>query len=224
MNSGGTINFTGGNLVLNTTGGIAFDATGGGTVNVTGTGNTINATTGPANTNTNTALNVNATNIGSSNLNFQSISCGNNTAAADPANGITLNTTGSAGGLFVTGSGSSDGTGGTIQNTTGRGASFISASNISLKNINFTNASTSDLDADNSGLSTGDNLVTNASIHLQSVTTVTLDNLNISGGAEQGINGNAVSGFSLLNSSIVDAGMDLTKMVSIFTICQEPVL
>ena len=93
-----------------------------------------------------------------------------------------------------------------IQNTTGRGASFISASNISLKNINFTNASTSDLDADNSGLSTGDNLVTNASIHLQSVTTVTLDNLNISGGAEQGINGNAVSGFSLLNSSIVDAG------------------
>lgn len=206
MNSGGTINFTGGNLVLNTTGGIAFDATGGGTVNVTGTGNTINATTGPANTNTNTALNVNATNIGSSNLNFQSISCGNNTAAADPANGITLNTTGSAGGLFVTGSGSSDGTGGTIQNTTGRGASFISASNISLKNINFTNASTSDLDADNSGLSTGDNLVTNASIHLQSVTTVTLDNLNISGGAEQGINGNAVSGFSLLNSSIVDAG------------------
>lgn len=72
--------------------------------------------------------------------------------------------------------------------------------------MNFTNAGTADLDADNSGLSTGDNLATNAAIHLQNVTTVTLDNLAISGGAEQGINGNTVSNFTLSNSSIVNAG------------------
>jgi hypothetical protein len=110
------------------------------------------------------------------------------------------------GSFTITGTGTTDGSGGTIQNTTNRGASFISASNITLNNMNFTNAGTSDLDANNSGLSTGDNLDTNAAIHLQSVTTVTLDNLNISGGAEQGINGNTVANFTLRNSSIVDAG------------------
>ena len=193
-NAGATITFSNGGLVISTTSGIGFNATGGATaINVTGAMNTITSGTG-------TALNVANSTIGSGNLNFLSIS------ANGGANGITLNTTGSTGGLIVTGTGSTDGTGGTIQNTTGRGASFISASGITLKNINFTNASTSDLDADNSGLSTGDNLATNASIHLQSVTTVTLDNLNITGGAEQGINGNTVSGFSLLNSTIVDAG------------------
>jgi hypothetical protein len=72
--------------------------------------------------------------------------------------------------------------------------------------MNFTNAGTSDLDADNSGLSTGDNLATNAAIHLVNVSTVTLDNLNISGGAEQGINGNNVSAFTLSNSTITDVG------------------
>jgi hypothetical protein len=106
----------------------------------------------------------------------------------------------------VTGTGTTDGTGGTIQNTSGRGASFISARDITLTNMNFTNAGTTDLDATNGGLSTGDNLATNAAIHLQSVTSATLDNLNISGGAEQGINGNQVAGFTLSNSSITDAG------------------
>ena len=72
--------------------------------------------------------------------------------------------------------------------------------------MNFTNAGTTDLDATNGGLSTGDNLATNAAIHLQTVSTVTLDNLNISGGAEQGINGNTVSNFSLLNSTVTNVG------------------
>ncbi|MBK8501166.1 MAG: hypothetical protein IPL46_02595 [Saprospiraceae bacterium] len=197
-NAGGIINFPisgGGNgMNLTTTSGTGFNATGGGTVNVTGTVNNINSTTG-------TALNVVSTTIGASGLNFQSIS------ANGGANGIVLNTTGSSGGLTVTGMGTTDGTGGTIQNTTGRGANFISATNITLKNMNFTNAGTSDLDADNSGLSTGDNLVTNAAIHIHNVTgTNLLDNLNISGGAEQGINGNNVSNFTLNNSSIVDVG------------------
>ena len=72
--------------------------------------------------------------------------------------------------------------------------------------MNFTNAGTTDLDATNGGLSTGDNLDTNAAIHLVTVTTATLDNLNITGGAEQGINGNGVSSFSLLNSTVTNVG------------------
>ncbi|WP_292139165.1 hypothetical protein [Mesorhizobium sp.] len=191
-NPGATINFTNGGLVITTTSGDGFNATGGGPVTVQGTGNTITSGTG-------TALNVVNTNIGASGLNFQSIS------ANGGINGIVLNNTGS-GGLTVTGVGTTAGSGGTIQNTTGRGASFISASNITLKNMNFTNAGTDDLDADNSGLSTGDNLTTNAAIHLQNVSTATLDRIAISGGAEQGINGNTVSNFTLSNSSISNAG------------------
>ncbi|MDP1584286.1 MAG: cadherin domain-containing protein [Bradyrhizobium sp.] len=200
-NTGATINFNaGGNgLDITTSTGTGFNATGGGTVNVQGTGNSINSSSA-------TALNVVNTTIGASNLTFQSISSGNNTAAADPVSGIILNNTGSSGGLTVTGTGTTDGSGGTIQNTTGRGASLINTSNVSLNNMNFTNAGTTDLDATNGGLSTGDNLDTNAAIHLQNVTTVTIDNVNINGGAEQGINGNTVANFNLLNSSIENVG------------------
>ena len=193
-NTGATINFTGGGLAITTTSGSGFNATGGATaITVQGAGNTIASTTG-------TPLNVANSAIGASGLTFQSI------AANGAASGISLNTTGSSGGLTVTGTGTTDGSGGTIQNTSGRGAAFISTAAISLSNMNFTSAGTSDLDADNSGLSTGDNLATNAAIHLQTVTGATLTNLNITGGAEQGINGNAVSNFALSNSSIVDVG------------------
>lgn len=193
-NDNATIGFTGGNLGITTTSGAGFNATNGATaINVTGSNNTISSSSG-------TALNVANSSIGGSGMAFKSIS------SNGAVNGIALNNTGSSGGLTVAGSGTTAGSGGTIQNTTNRGASFISASNITLKNMNFTNAGNTDLDANNSGLSTGDNLASNAAIHLQSVSTVTLDNLSISGGAEQGINGNTVSNFTLSNSSIVNAG------------------
>ncbi|HUR96718.1 MAG TPA: Ig-like domain-containing protein, partial [Pyrinomonadaceae bacterium] len=114
--------------------------------------------------------------------------------------------TGSPGGFRVFGTGTTDASGGTIQNTTDRGASFITAANIILNNMAFTNAGTTDLDATNGGLSTGDNLATNAAINLVTVATATLTNVDITGGAEQGINGNSVSAFSLINSTITNAG------------------
>ena len=171
-------------------------------------GGTSVTTTGTNSINTRSGVGLSLTNnttIGGAGLTFVSISVGNNDGNTDPANGIVLNNTG-AGGLTVNGTGTTDGTGGLIQNTTSRGASFISASNITLKNMNFTNAGTTDLDATNGGLSTGDNLDTNAAIHLVTVSTATLDNLNITGGAEQGINGNGVSNFSLLNTAITNVG------------------
>jgi VCBS repeat-containing protein len=123
-NTGSTINFTGG-LTLSTGASLALAATAGGTVNVcavnpcggaTAVVNTLTTTTG-------TALSVQNTTIGASGLTFRSISAG--TAANAPANGIVLNSTGSAGGLTVTGNGGActpgtpTCTGGTIQNTTG---------------------------------------------------------------------------------------------------------
>jgi hypothetical protein len=126
-NNGATVNFTGGGLNIDATSGTGFLATGGGTVSVTGTGNSLATTTG-------TALNVANTTIGAGELNFHDIS------ANGAVNGIVLNTTGSTGGLNVTGSGaaSRDGTGGTITATTGDGVSLTSTSQVSLTHMNIT--------------------------------------------------------------------------------------
>ena len=92
----------------------------GGTVTATGL-NTIQTRSG-------VGLNVTNTQIGSGNITFRSITVGNATADADPAQGILLNNTGLAagnGGLIVTGNAGTcteatpTCTGGRIQNTTG---------------------------------------------------------------------------------------------------------
>lgn len=129
-NAGATINFTNGGLDIDATSGTGLSATGGGTVTVqTGTNpNTIDTSTG-------TALNVANTTIGSSNLNFRSISAGPSSGTG-PTNGIVLNTTGSSGGLKVTGNGGSctpttpTCTGGTIQHTGSHGIVLTSTSNV----------------------------------------------------------------------------------------------
>ncbi len=202
-NTGATINFIGG-LSLSTGANTAFNATGGGTVNVcdenpcnpAATGalvNTLTSTTG-------TALNVANTTIGSNNLEFRSIS------ANGALKGIILNTTGSSGGLSVTGSGTTNGSGGTIQNISTRGAEFINTRNLSLKNITFTSACTTDFPAAPTGLSLGVNTADNAVIHLQNVTNAALDNVDITGSAEQGINGHNVSNFSYNDSTMLNVG------------------
>lgn len=136
-NTNVTFNAGGNGLDITTTSGIGFNAnnnTGSSTVTVLDAdgagaqGNSINSGNG-------TALNVVSTTIGASGLTFQSISSGNNNAGADPASGIILNTTGSAGGLTVTGTGTTAGSGGTIQNTTGHGISLTSTSNVNLSNM-----------------------------------------------------------------------------------------
>ncbi len=121
-NTGATINFSG-DLTLSTGGQAAFSAGGGGTVNVTGTNNTLTTTTG-------TALNVANTTIGSSNLNFRSIS------SNGAASGIILNNTGSSGGLIVTGTGTAA-SGGTIQNATADGISLTSTQSPSFARMNI---------------------------------------------------------------------------------------
>ena len=104
-NAGHTVQFTVGGLDIDSTTGRGFSATGGGTVSVTGPGNTIDSTTG-------TGLHIASTTIGASDLTFQRISHNGG------SNGIMLDTTGSSGGLTVTGAGTA-GSGGTIRNTTG---------------------------------------------------------------------------------------------------------
>ena len=98
--------------------------------------------------------------------------------------------TGATAGLTVTGTGTA-GSGGTIQNITNRGASFINAVNISLTDMNFINANTTDggkLDGVISG-----NTDENAAINLQNVTQVDLTDLVIDGTVQHGINGSNVT-------------------------------
>jgi len=198
LNNNGTSAFSfSGGMTLNGTG-TTFTATNtslGGTLTITGT-NTIGATTAPT---SGTALNVANITIAASGVTFQRIS------ANGATNGIVLNTTGT-GAFSVLGTGTTAGSGGTIQNTTTRGASFIGASNITLKNMNFTNAATVDFPAAPTGLSLGNNTGDNAAIHLQNASNVVLDNLAINGSAEQGINGHNVNGFTLTNSTLTNLG------------------
>jgi hypothetical protein len=125
-NTGSTISFTGA-LTISSGTNTAFNATGGGTVTATDATSTLTSTTGRA-------LNVVNTTIGGSGLKFKSI------AANGAPNGITLTSTG-AGGLTVVGDGggSNNGSGGTIQATTGDGILMTDVSNISLGYMNITN-------------------------------------------------------------------------------------
>lgn len=189
-NTGATINFnaSGNGLDITTTTGVGFNATGGGTVNVQGSGNTINSSSG-------TALNVVNTTIGASNLTFQSISSGNNTAAADPVSGIILNNTGSSGGLIVTGTDGADagttadtGTGGTIQNTTGDAIVLNSTQAVSLNGLTVTNATGGSwIDADN-------------------VTGLTLVNLNANNSFAHGIDGTNITNLVILEGKYEGGG------------------
>ncbi len=162
-NTGATIGFTGGLTVATTGSHPAFTATGGGTVKVTGSGNTLNAP-GAA------ALDVENTTIDASGLTFQSISSG---SSSGPLHGIYLNNTGTSGGLTVTGTGTTAGSGGTIQNGTASTLSnpgysaqveAVSTGPISLSNMTVTNDAQGDdigtLDA--TGLTLTGDTITNA--------------------------------------------------------------
>jgi len=164
-NSGGAINFNaaGNGLDITTTSGTGFSATGGGTVTVQGSGNTISSGTG-------TALNIANTTIGASDVTFRSIS------ANGASSGIILNTTGSLGGLTVTGDGNTsvggNSSGGEIQNTTGAGIALTNSRDVSLTNMNIHNTVGSGVDGfdvtnftfangtiDRSGLDNSNNVV-----------------------------------------------------------------
>ena len=198
-NTGATINFTN-TISLSTNVNPAFTATGGGTVNASGTGSNLSTTTA-------TALNVDNTTIGAGNLNFLSI----NTSASSANPGIVLNTTGSLGGLIVSGTGTSAGSGGTISGKTKNGVMFTSTKNLTLKNMNITGNGTSQNvggAASNCGgaIITGDNISCVANVYIINSTNATFDNVSITGSGQQGLNGNAVNGLTLNNCTISGNG------------------
>lgn len=145
----------------------------GGTVTATGL-NTIQTRSG-------VGLNVSNTQIGSGNITYRSITVGNATADADPAQGILLNTTGLAAGngsLIVTGNGGTcteatpTCTGGRIQNTVGGDTDPVA------------------------------NVPGGTGISLRSTKAVSLTLMRIDNHQNYGIHGTNVQGFTLSNSVI----------------------
>jgi hypothetical protein len=117
---------------------------------------------------------------------------------------VGLNIQNTLGSFTINGTGTTAGSGGTVQTIDERGVQINTATNITLKNMNFNNANTSSSTCATPGV---DNSGCNAAIHAKSVTGLTLNNIAITGTSNSmGINLNNVSGFSLLNSAVTNAG------------------
>ncbi len=168
---------------------------------------TITATSGTVSTPNAVAVEINGlspANRTDLNLTLTSVSSSN------ASHGIVLiNTSGS---FTVTGDGATAGSGGTIQNIISRGVSFINATNITLGFMNLGNVGTTNgadplVAASTCGsLVTGNNTDCNAGAHLVNVVGASFNNIVMTGGVQQGINGNNVTNFTLSNSQVINFG------------------
>src|SRR5207247_4211804 len=98
---------------------------------------------------------------------------------------------------------------GTIQNTV-QGALFTSTSNLSLSNMNFTNADSGEGTVNNIDGPTF-NSAAQAAINMSGVSTAAFTNLNVNGnggtgGVQVGINGQTVSNLTIANSTVSGFG------------------
>jgi hypothetical protein len=226
-NDNGTVSFAGG-LTLNTGVNPAFTAINGGTVNVTDPNGPAFAPNNTITTTTGTALNVAGTNIGVAGLNFLSISAGTTTDSAGV--GISLDTTGSLGGLSVTGNAAA-GSGGTIQHKTGPNGSTTGGIGIYLNStlnpqfnrmqlndfqnfairasavngLSLSNTVINGLNGNDAGSDEGSVLISNSS------GTVAIGGTNVSGGFEDNLRvdytnagGGAAATFNITGSTFRD--------------------
>ena len=144
-----------------------------------------------------TAVNLNT---GVLNAIFTSISAA---GSGDDDYGIRIqNTTGA---VEVTGSGTTDGSGGTISNIVRRGIELITVTNVTLRNMTLTNANTGDAGFDGT-CDEDQNTSCYAAIHMQAVNGMTMNNVDVTTTNEQGVNGNNVTNLVMTNCTITGAG------------------
>ncbi|MFN2510476.1 MAG: beta strand repeat-containing protein [Pyrinomonadaceae bacterium] len=176
----------------------------------------ITSTTGTVSTTTATAVEitgVSAVTRTPLNMQFESISANGSNSIASGLVLTNASATGSPGGFRINGTGTTDGSGGTIQNTTTRGANLNNVDSLVLRNINFTNANAT-TDAGGAGVCDDLNIAAcHAAIYLNGVTTLaTLDNLNITGTmVENGITAVGVANFKLDNSILDGCGNEANE-------------
>jgi VCBS repeat-containing protein len=219
--------------------GTITNSAGGGGVNFTGTTSGSTVTFGNISTTSGNAVTV--TTSGATNFSFadvtsttgQSVSVNTatgsytfhainaGTAAGGPLKGVTITALTGAGSFTVNGTGTTAGSGGTIQKTQAAGVALTNAANVSLKNMNFINAATVQTVPGSSAncggnLVTGNNLQCVAAINMQNATNASIDRIFINGSVQIGINGNGVNGFSLTNSEVRNAGDEVFESGLLF--------
>ncbi|MDC8011166.1 tandem-95 repeat protein [Tahibacter soli] len=202
----GTVNFSGG-LTITSASGDGIDATGGGTLTVTAPGAVVNtiSTTG-----TGTSLNMATTQIGAGGLTFRSI-----TNNGTGANGISLVNTGTAagnGGLVITGVGTTNNSGGTINNHSVRGIHTNGLKSLSLSNMGFTsNGTNQDAAATCGDALNATNTNCGAAINMLATSAVSLSNVDVSGGTQMGINGNDVNNLTMDDVTVQNVGDEVLE-------------
>ena len=158
---------------------------------VSGSG-TVNSTSGTITTENAAGVDIDGTTLG---MTLDSASVDGGTV------GIDINGGGSSSSFTITGSGILDGTGGTIQNTTQNGILIQGTDNITLNNIDLTNA------ADEAGGCTSTLFGTcTASLELNTASGVSIDNLDMSGSDEHGLFGQNVTDLDISDSSFTNLG------------------
>jgi uncharacterized repeat protein (TIGR01451 family) len=125
-------------------------------------------------------------------------------------NGMLLTNT--SGSFAINGTGTA-GSGGTIQYCVQRGARFENVTNLSLNWMNFSGNGTANLSpAGTCGDGyNGTNTNCAAGIDLQNVTTVSMTNLHVSGGAQMGINGKNITDLTLTSVEVNNAGNEVLE-------------
>ncbi|HKO59369.1 MAG TPA: Ig-like domain-containing protein [Thermoanaerobaculia bacterium] len=111
------------------------------------------------------------------------------------------------GGTFkVNGTASTAGSGGVITSASKQGARFTNATGIDLNWMTFTSNGTDQATCTDVGAISTNNSDCGAAIDLQTVTTVSLKDSTITGGTQQGINGNDVTTLTITNVPISNVG------------------
>lgn len=167
----------------------AVDSVGGAAINIAGTSAA-----------SRTPLNVQLTSV-SANGGVKGLILSNTSASGSP------------GGFRVLGSGTTDGSGGTVQNTDARGADLQNVDSLVLTNMNFTSANDT---TDGGGSGACDDLTItacNSAIYMSGITTLaTMDNLNITGTmVENGITAIGVANLVLSNSVLSGCGNEANE-------------
>ncbi|WP_421800255.1 Calx-beta domain-containing protein [Haliscomenobacter sp.] len=150
---------------------------------------------------------VNITNTGGVGVNFTTGALDMIIQKVDVSNsstGIFLSQT--TGSFQITGTGTTDGSGGTFSNISGRGIELRNVTNITLKNLSMPSANNA-TDGGFAGVCDEVNVTgCYAAIYMDIANTVTLNNIDIGSTKEHGIMGNSVSNLSITNCTATGNG------------------
>ena len=125
-------------------------------------------------------------------------------SASNASNGIFLQST--TGSFQITGTSTTDASGGTLTNISGRGIEIRNATNVTLKNMNLPSANSSSDGGFDTACDEDDVSACFAAIYMNIANTVTLNNIDIGATKEHGIMGLSVSNLTIENCTATGNG------------------